>query len=329
MVATVVAMVPAQDGRRRLCGNLIVAGLTGFLALRFTGHHGLYSAGLAGPVRATHTPMNSQNSLNGPLFESTSGETGGVLGIPSPAPDNGLSGMGSGSRGPVGVSVQTTKIVKRGSLFIEVPKGQIDRSIQRATDIASRYGGFVQSTSSYGAESGDVVLRVPVTKFERAVGALAAIGHVSSRNITGTDVTAKFVDLKGRLQIARQQRLVLLKLLSKASTISETLQVQNALAASELTIEQLEGQIRLLTNQAAQSTIQVHFGVPGAKAVTNAGNETGIKNPSFTRGLRHAVAGFLEIMVAVLVGLGYLIPIALLGLLVWLIVRRMRRPTAA
>src|SRR5207248_1634432 len=133
----------------------------------------------------------------------------------------------------------------------------------------------------------------------------------TARDITGVDVTARFVDLTGRLQIAKGQRAVLLTLLSHASSISDILRVQNALNDTELNIEQLAGQIRLLKNQAAQSTIHVSFATPGAPKVGTA-TGTKIKNPSFTRGLKEAMAGLLGVVVAVLVGLGYLIPIALL-----------------
>jgi hypothetical protein len=166
-----------------------------------------------------------------------------------------------------------------------------------------------------------------VTRFERAVDALSEIGHVTARDITGVDVTAKFVDLKGRLQIAKGQRAVLLTLLSRATSISDILRVQNALNDTQLNIEQLEGQIRLLNNQASQSTIRVSFATPNAPKAAAAGSD--IKNPSFTRGLKHAVAGLLDVIVAVLVGLGYLVPISLLVLLVWLMVRRLRRPREA
>ena len=56
---------------------------------------------------------------------------------------------------------------------------------------------------------------------------------------------------------------------------------------------------------------------------------TPIHTPSFTRGARHAFAGFVGVLVAVVVGLGYLVPIAVLGLIVWLIFRRARRSRAA
>src|SRR5207245_2343096 len=120
-------------------------------------------------------------------------------------------------------------------------------------------------------------------------------------------VTAQFVDLTGRLRIARDRRGVLLRLMSKATTIGETLQVQNAINGVELTIEQLEGQIRLLANRAAQSTIRVSFATPNAPTHPRQ-RVTTIHNPSFTRGVKHAVAGFLAVLVAVLVGLGYLVP---------------------
>ena len=212
---------------------------------------------------------------------------------------------------------------------MEVPKGEIDASIQKATDIVAVYGGYVESTSSFGSDTGSVGMRVPVTKFERTLGALTKIGRVTARQINGTDVTAHFVDLKGRLQIAQQQRAVLLKLLAGATSIYDTLRLQSALNPVELNIEQLKGQIHLLAHQAAQSTIQVSFSVPGAKPAQQQQRGAVVKNPSFLNGVRHAVAGFLQVIVAVLIGLGYLIPVGVIALLVWLIVRRARRPREA
>jgi hypothetical protein len=68
---------------------------------------------------------------------------------------------------------------------------------------------------------------------------------------------------------------------------------------------------------------------PPAPVVAGVVAAAQVNNPSFTRGLKASLAGLLDVVVAVLVGLGYLIPIALLGFLVWLIVRRMRRPREA
>jgi hypothetical protein len=326
--------------RRRLialgvAATLVVAGLTGFVALRLTGNRaGLQNAqgrpagpkvvGSAGPDHS----LNSFGAVGGtsgyghrPHFPglstatttttTTTGPPPQAVAMPSPAP-----------AGETGDSF-ATKIVKNAQLSVRVPKGGIDRAVQDSTDIAARFGGFVEGTSTYGADTGSVEMRVPVKRFEAALSALTKLGHVTARQISGTDVTARFVDLTGRLRIARERRGVLLRLLSQATTIGQTLQVQNALNGVELTIEGFQGQIRLLANQAAQSTIRVSFATPNAPTRKPRPAST-IQNPSFTRGLKHAVAGFLGVLVVVLVGLGYLIPVAVLALIVWLAVRWIR-----
>jgi len=309
---------------------LVLAGATGFVALQLTkdeapsqrqlaqshgvnkrlNYIGLGGGGSAG--RGTTVPPVATSPI-GPA-------TQGSVSIRRVAP--GIVGSASGGSG----SSDATRIVKRGSLSIEVKKGAVSRSIQRVTEIASTYGGFVQATSTQGSGTGDVEMRVPVANFEATLRALGSLGRVSSRTVSGTDVTARFVDLSGRLHIAIEQRDVLLKLLGQATSVTDTLRVQDALGNAELTIEQLQGQLRLLRNQAAQSTIRVFLHVPGAQP-TQSGSA--IHNPSFSRGIRHAVAGFLGVLVAVLVGLGYLIPVAALGLVVWLVVHRIRRARMA
>jgi hypothetical protein len=145
--------------------TLVIAGFTGFVALRLVDQgNGLYTSNSR--LGALHKQL--QHQLHMPY--SNGKAAGGVLGIPATGPGSCLGSTSNGIAGPVptGPSVDTTKIVKRGNLSIQVPEGSIDRSLQLATDIAARYGGFVQSTSTYGADAGEITLRVPVTRFERA-----------------------------------------------------------------------------------------------------------------------------------------------------------------
>ncbi len=48
-------------------------------------------------------------------------------------------------------------------------------------------------------------------------------------------------------------------------------------------------------------------------------------NPSLSEALDYATQGFLRVLGAVVVGLGYLVPLSLLALLGWLVFRLVRR----
>jgi hypothetical protein len=296
--------------------SLVVAGVTGFVALRLTRetYHPLSTMIALTHVHNALATNGNQAGFFSPVY------TRGLRG-PSTGSNGGGGGKSSGSQRLVNTPGEQTKIVKLGFLSVKVQRGAFDESVQRAIGIAHRYGGFVQRTTTTGVQTGEIDLRVPASKFELAMRSLASLGHVSARTVEGTDVTARFVDFQTRLRIARDRRAVLLRLQAKASSVADVLQVTGALSDTQLTIEQLQGQLRLLRSQTDQSTIRLELSVQGSFVRQS----SAIHNPSFGRGFHHAVAGFLGVLVAIVVGLGYLIPIAVFGLMVWVVVGRIRK----
>ncbi|HYU56736.1 MAG TPA: DUF4349 domain-containing protein [Actinomycetota bacterium] len=218
------------------------------------------------------------------------------------------------------------RIVKTASLAVEVEQGAFSDRFERVSLIAGRFGGYVSSSSVSGTEErgGTIVIRVPAVSFERALADLRRLGEVTEEEISGEDVTDQFVDLEARLRNWRAQEAVLLDLMERARTIRDTITVQNQLQQVQLTIEEIQGQLRLLDDRTSLSTISIVLTEPGA-AVPKPG-----EGPSIGRAWRDALDGFLAVIAAVIVGLGYAVPLALMALLVWVVVRRQRpRPAAA
>ena len=89
--------------------------------------------------------------------------------------------------------------------------------------------------------------------------ALRDVGVVQAQSISGRDVTAQYIDLTARLQNAIGQRTVLRNLMSQATTIRETITVQNRLSQVELQIEQIQGQLNFIQDQVAEATVHVEL----------------------------------------------------------------------
>ena len=130
------------------------------------------------------------------------------------------------------------------------------------------------------------------------------------------------MDLQARLRNARAEEQVLLKLLTKAPTVEASLRVQNTLSDVELRIEELQGQIRFLQHRAALSTIDVELSEHAPKH-HHATHQT------FAGAWRDAMDGFFGVLTAVGAGLGYVVPIAVLLAVAWLVLRRVRARVAA
>ena len=129
--------------------------------------------------------------------------------------------------------------------------------------VASDMGGSVLSSTTSGEKSGTFTLRIPARNFENAMLALRPLGTVMASQEVGKDVTSQFVDLKAHMRILFGRRAVILKLMSQATTISDTLVVQNQYDNTQLQIDQYQGQLNVIRNQVAESTVTVSLAGEG------------------------------------------------------------------
>jgi hypothetical protein len=291
-----------------------IRGKVGFALVTFVVLAGLIGAACGGEG-------GSPGTLTGPV---DSREGGGGVGADLPAP------MPAGPNQDVpsvlgefqlpGIS---QRIIKTASVTVHVRKGTFDQRFQQAAMVASSHGGFISSsrTNEGRRPSGVLVIRVPASQFELAMGELKALGSVRGEQISGEDVTAHFVDLGARLRNWEAQESVLLRLMRRSRTIEDSLKVQRTLQEVQLAIEEIRGRLRVLEDQTDLSTITLSMAEAGVVAATPKEELT------FARAWRQAIHAIAAVFGAVVIGLGYVIPIALIALtllVLWLGFRRLR-----
>ena len=207
-------------------------------------------------------------------------------------------------------------VIKTAGVHIGVKDG-VDAAVQEATAVAGRFGGFVASTSLTGGDDprATVVLRVPAESFERALQALQDLGEVERHSVSGEDVSQQLVDLEARLRNWRSQEAVLLRLMDRSRSVSDTIRVQGELSRVQLEIERLRGRLGYLEDQTSYGTITATFSPAGAAP----------NRPSrLAKALEQAVRAALSVVSALIVGLGFALPVALLAGIVVLVVRGLR-----
>ncbi|MGH2589569.1 MAG: DUF4349 domain-containing protein, partial [Actinomycetota bacterium] len=212
------------------------------------------------------------------------------------------------------------RVIRTAELGLVIPPDSFDERFAQVVDVASAHDGFV-ANSTTRERSGNVTMRVPAGNFAPALRDLRELGDVVAQTIQGRDVTAEYVDLRARLRIAKSRREVLLRLMNRAISIEQTIRVQNALDDTQLRIEEVQGQLRLLDDRTSLATIRVGLREEGVAL-------SEVDTPSIPNAFERSIAGFVGVIAAVVIGLGYLIPIALLGALVWFVVVRLRRRDA-
>ncbi|MGA3056630.1 MAG: DUF4349 domain-containing protein [Candidatus Limnocylindrales bacterium] len=193
---------------------------------------------------------------------------------PTPAPAaSAAEGADSGGgvtlqTGAPGAAAPEDRIIKTGSVTIEV--ADIDISVAQATDQMHVLGGWMAAsdrTTSAGASLASVTYRVPVARFEDAVGLMRKLGKkVIAEHSDSQSVGGQIVDLQARIDNLKVSEKAIQAIMDKAKTIEEVLAVQQRLSDVQGQIEQLTAQLAGLTDKSAYSTLTVIFEVPAPGA---------------------------------------------------------------
>jgi hypothetical protein len=215
------------------------------------------------------------------------------------------------------------RVVRTASVDLEVDEGDLNKTINDATDIVLKANGLYVGSSTSVPEgepaSGQVTFRVPVDAFEPVLRQLKELGAYRGERSSTEDVTNQYVDLNGQLAAWRAQERVYLRLLDRAKSVTDVIAVQNQLQQVQSNIERLQGQLDHLEDQSSFSTIVLQLSEPGAGGPAQ---PTG----RLARAWATAVNGLGVMAAAVLVAVVWLTPVVVLAGLVLFGVRALRRP---
>jgi hypothetical protein len=215
-------------------------------------------------------------------------------------------------------------VIKTATLDLRVRHGRFGDAMTAAANLARRFGGYVSRQTSFGTRihDGTIVMRVPARAFEAAREAVEKLGRPTNEVVSGRDVTRQLVNLDARLGNLESQQRALRRLMRRAVSVSDTIRVQGVLQGVELQIEEIQGELNYLHDRTSMSTISI--------AVHEAGTRPAPPQHAsaiWKDGARAAHAA-IAVVGAVIVGAGYVIPLAILALLA-VLVGRLAAPWAA
>lgn len=131
---------------------------------------------------------------------------------------------------------------------------EVKSSLGEVESLARSLGGFLARRTDQS-----ITIRVPVARFDEAIGRIEKLGDMLSRDVQVEDVTEEYHDTEIRLKNARAVRERLEQLLAKATKVEESIQIEKELERVAETIDRLEGRMKFLRDRAAFSTITVTF----------------------------------------------------------------------
>jgi hypothetical protein len=203
-------------------------------------------------------------------------------------------------------------------------------SVQLITVLANEQGGYVSSANIYQSNEvprGSITIRVPAEHYEETLSRLRAMAiRVERENTSTQDVTEEFVDLEARKTNLEHTEAALQELLDDRQQLGRTsdiLEVHRELTNVRGQIEQIEGRMRYLANQAALSTITVEL-TPDVlyQPVSVAGWEPQGVAKEALQALVAALQGLINLLIWLVILVLPLLIIALLPLVVIILIMR-------
>ncbi len=170
-----------------------------------------------------------------------------------------------------------------------------------------------------------ITVRVPSAELDGMVRELSALGEVTTSSVNRQDVTEQVVDLEARIEASQASVDRLLELMTQATSVADLIAAESALAERQATLESYQAQLKSLESAVDMSSLTVNL-----QPVV----ETVEADPAgFADGLIAGWNGLVATLNGIVIALGFLLPwlvvIAIVGAIVWLIVRAVRRGRVA
>ncbi|MFF7642500.1 DUF4349 domain-containing protein [Streptomyces canus] len=244
----------------------------------------------------------------------------------SQADAEGAAGAGAGGKQATAAPQPAANhIIRTATLTVRVKN--VPKALAAARTTTENAGGFVgkESTSrdEEGREQTEVVLRVPVEKYDEVLADLEGAGKLLERTANAQDVTDQVVDVQSRIATQRASVARIRELMDKATKLSDVVTLEGELSTRQADLESLLARQASLKDRTSLATITLSLSEsPVVKAEEN--DDPGVVD-ALAGGWDAFVTMLRWIVVALAAVLPFLAGIALL-VLVWLRLVRPRLP---
>lgn len=250
------------------------------------------------------------------------------------------SGGGSGSRGSGGSAGGAANQAKldpnpagRDVIYqsdLRVRAKNVDAATARAKQLVTAAGGYVDNESSTSDPVGaSVTFKIPADRYPAVLDQLSGqLGTKLSLRQQAEDVTGEVADVDSRVRSAQATLGSFRKLLDRAKTVGEVMNVEQEISQRQADLEALQARQKSLQQRTRFATVTLAIEPNGTPSPAHHDKRGG-----FLGGLENGWHTFTTFVGGLLLVLGwllpFLIPLALIGLPALAIWRRIRDRRAA
>ncbi|MFD5400095.1 DUF4349 domain-containing protein [Streptomyces griseorubiginosus] len=237
----------------------------------------------------------------------------------------GAEDSASGKRAASAPKIGANHIIRTASLTVQVKN--VPKALDAARATTENAGGFVGKETTTRDEEGheqtQVVLRVPVEKYDEVLADLQGAGKLLERTANAQDVTDQVVDVDSRIATQRASVARIRELMDKATKLSDVVTLEGELSSREADLESLLARQASLKDRTTLATITLSL---AEKPVVRAEKDD---DPGVADALAGGWDAFVTMLRWIVMALAAVLPF-LVGLalivLVWLRLIRPRLP---
>lgn len=226
------------------------------------------------------------------------------------------------------ISKINRKIIYTANLMIEVKDFQ--KTLNEIQNQVSDRGGYIVESNMYGdsedeSTNGQITARIPQNQFREFIQLVEdGSSEVLESSISGQDVTEEYIDLESRLKSKHVVEKRLLSFMEKAEKTEDLLTISEDLAKVQGEIEGITGQMKYLQNKSDLATVTIQIQENNVK-ISNELNTWGKTKQQFLESINFLINTLSGLIVFLIGNLPTIIVLGLIGLVVFLIVRKSRK----
>lgn len=158
---------------------------------------------------------------------------------------------------------QDTKIIYMA--YINYETKDFDKAIELLKTQIEKYNGYIidSTTNKYGDNNqyidGNFEIRIPAENYKAFIKEKDSIGEITTVNESADDITDEYIDLTARLDTLKTEEETVKNLLSKATEISDILEIESKLSEIRSDIESYESRIKYYDTVTDYATITINI----------------------------------------------------------------------
>jgi len=222
----------------------------------------------------------------------------------------------------INTTESTLKLIKKGSVEINVEKGKFYESLNRIMLLVNQFNGNLISSQIYKEEdksSGNINIMIPSKDFDNFITKLNDYGEIKNITTSTTDVSQEYYDSAGRLKVLESQRELLLSWLKDAKEIKDMLSIRSELEKIETEIESIKGRMNYIDYHSNYSEISIYLNEDVEKI-------SWWKKSEFLNrlidGLLYALNSILSSVLALIIFIAFILPWALVGYFIYILITK-------